>query len=360
MNNEEWRIEKEDRGTVVNVTALELACPSQFVIRHSSFVIVWLFAIPLLAQDQVVLQTEATSSRITVSCEILDFTGELLTVRFKNGSGAKTYPADQVLEVRTKWLETHEQGRKLLADRKVPDAVTALQSALFAESRPWVRREILVLLIRCALQTNDRVAAGTRFLSLLESDSTTRHFGLIPLVWAPEQVTDAAKAQARAWLQSESDAARLIGASLLLNETGIGDTAHQELKTLQRSTDERIRQLAQAQTWRLKLRALDVNELELSRWDARVREMPARLRGGPSYLLGRGWTMCREHERAATAFLWLTLMDEHDPRLAARAGVEAADALKRMGQVAQAERLLREVAARFPDTEFGEAAQARP
>lgn len=327
---------------------------------HSLFFLLWLLAAPLVAQDQVVLQTEASSSRITVSCEILDFTGEQLTVRFKNGSGAKTYPADHVLEVRTKWLETHEQGRKLLADRKVMDAVTALQSALFAESRPWVRREILALLIRCALRTNDRVAAGTRFLSLLESDSTTRHFGLIPLVWASEQVTDAAKAQARVWLQSDSDAARLIGASLLLGEAGIGDTAEQELKALQRSTDERIRQLAQAQTWRLKLRALDVNELELKRWDDRIRELPARLRGGPSYLLGRGWAMCREHDRAATAFLWLTLMDDHDPRLSARAGIEAAEALKRMGLAAQADRLLREIATRFPDTEFGEAAQSRP
>jgi TolA-binding protein len=102
---------------------------------------------------------------------------------------------------------------------------------------------------------------------------------------------------------------------------------------------------------------LDVGDLELTRWDTRIQEMPSKLRGGPSYLLGRGWAMRREHDRAATALLWTALMDDHDARLAARAGVEAAESLKRLGQVDDARRLLQEIAARFPDTEFGEAAK---
>jgi tetratricopeptide (TPR) repeat protein len=287
----------------------------------------------------------------------VDYTGERITVQFTTGPTQKTYPAEQVIEVRTDWLESHELGRKLLAERKPNEAAKALQSALAAEKRGWVQREILASLIRCSLRMGDRLSAGTRFLKLLESDRTTRHFGLIPLLWASEQVPGAVKEQARVWLTQDSETARLLGASLLLDDANLGESAAQELQRLQRGSDERVRGLAQAQSWRLKLRALEIGDLEFNRWDTRIRELPASLRGGPSYLLGRGWVMRREHDRAATSLLWVMLMDDTDPRLAARAGVEAAESLKRLGQPDDARRLLQEVATRFADTEFGEAAK---
>ena len=352
MKNEERRTENEERCHRITSTFR-----SRFSFPHSSFLVLWLFVAPLAAQDQVVLQTEGTSSRLTMPCQIVDYTGERITVLFKNGADPKSYPAEQVIEVRTAWLESHELGRKLLAERKLDEATRAFQAALTAEKRAWVRREILASLIRCSLRQNDRASAGTRFLKLLEGDPTTRQFGLIPLIWASESVSGSAKLQAREWLKKESDPSRLLGASLLLDDATSGDTAAQELQTLQRSTDERVRILAQAQSWRLKLRALEIGDLELNRWDARIHEMPAKLRGGPSYLLGRGWAMRREHDRAATSLLWTALMDDGDARLAARAGVEAAESLKRLGQPDDARRLLQEIATRFPDTEFGEAAK---
>lgn len=319
--------------------------------------LVMLTAAPLRAQDQVILQTDGASSRLVMSCQIVDYTGEKLTVQFQGSATQKTYPADQVVEVHTTWLESYERGRKLWSERRCAEAIEALHSALTVERRAWVRREILALLVRCSLRTGDRAAAGARFLTLLESDRTTRHFGLIPLVWASEELTGAAKSQARAWLTLESDVARLIGSSLLLDDVATRESAARELQALQRSGDERVRLLAQAQSWRLKLRSLEVTDVELQRWDARVQALPATLRGGPSYVLGRGWAMRREHDRAATALLWTALMDHADARLAARAGVEAAESLKRLGQHEDARRVLDEIAARFSDTEFGEAAK---
>jgi hypothetical protein len=311
----------------------------------------------VFAQDQVVLQIEGQSSRIVVPCQIVDYTGERITVLLKSGANQKSYPAEQVVEVRTGWLESHERGRKQLADRRVDEAVKSFQEALTSESRVWVRREILASLVRGALRQGDRVTAGARFLMIVESDRATRHFAVIPLVWAPENVNASEKSQSLIWLsQQDSDVARLLGASLLLEDNQLGDTAQKEMALLQRSSDERVRQLAQAQSWRLKLRALDVSDLELQRWDDRIQQLPTSLRGGPNYLLGRGWTMRREHDRAATALLWLPLMDDTDPRLAARAGYEAAESLRRLGQNEDACRVMQEIATRFSDTEFGEAA----
>ncbi len=349
MRNEKWRMQNARRDCRVATRPR-----SHFVVLSFSICILSFAASPLVAQDQVILQTEGTSSRLTLPCQIVDYTGERITVQFKTGSTQKTYPAEQVIEVRTTWLESHELGRKLLAERKLNEAAQALQSSLVSEKRGWVQREILASLVRCSLRQGDRASAGTRFLKLLESDRTTRHFGLIPLVWASEQVPGAAKAQARVWLTEESDTSRLLGASLLLDDASLGEPAAQELQALQRVTDDRVRSLAQAQSWRLKLRALEIGDLELNRWDTRIREMPVTLRGGPSYLLGRGWSMRREHDRAATSLLWVLLMDDTDPRLSARAGVEAAESLKRLGQAEDARRLIQEIASRFPDTEFGE------
>lgn len=310
----------------------------------------------LLAQDQVVLQAEGQSSRMVVPCQIVDYTGEKITVSLQSGANQKTYPSNQVIEVRTGWVESHERGRKQFDDRRIDEATKSFQEALTSESRIWVRREILASLARCALWKGDRAVAGTRFLMILESDVTTRHFSVIPLVWASENVSSSAKSQARVWLTHELDAARLIGASLLLDDNQLDESAQLELTALQRSNDERVRQLAQAQLWRLKLRNLDVSDLELQRWDDRIQQIPSSLRAGPSYLLGRGWKMRREHDRAATALLWLPLMDDAEHRLAARAGYEAAESLRRLGQTADARRVLQEIATRFPDTEFGDAA----
>jgi TolA-binding protein len=67
-------------------------------------------------------------------------------------------------------------------------------------------------------------------------------------------------------------------------------------------------------------------------------------------VLGRGYTALQEHDRAAVCFLWLPLVDDHDTHLAARACVNAADSLKRIGQTAQAASLYREVRVRYAAT----------
>jgi hypothetical protein len=56
--------------------------------------------------------------------------------------------------------------------------------------------------------------------------------------------------------------------------------------------------------------------------------------------------------------LWLPLIDDHDFRLAARACLEAATALEKIGQHAESRTLLHEVTQRFADTPFADEARA--
>jgi hypothetical protein len=194
---------------------------------------------------------------------------------------------------------------------------------------------------------------------LYQSDASTTHFSLMPLAWTSETIPGEARSHALLWLSDPSEVARLLGASLLLEDNRMGATAQAALKELTASGDLRVRTLARAQQWRLRLRAESPGNLEIDHWARDVETMPETLRAGPYYLLGRGHVLRREFEQAATSFLWLPLVYERNPHLAARAGLEAAQALEILGQKKDSVNLYREIASRFRQTEFAQLAESR-
>jgi len=309
-----------------------------------------------LLPDKVVLQSKGGSGRITLPCRIIDYTGELLAIETKPGERIRQYPASQVLEVQTPQTEAHVRALADFKQNRIEAARAGFEKALGAEERLWVRREILAMLVRCALHRGDYGSAGSRFLSLVHSDPHTRHFKLIPLVWAPQEMSANLRSEARVWIAGKSEAARLIGAALLLGDATHSELAKNEFNQLAASADPRIRQLARAQLWRLQIGAQDQSELEIERWQSRIEEMPEDLRGGPYYVLGQARLRRFELYRAAMALLWLPLVYDHDHHLAARACLEAADALTRLGRKTEAINLYREVTTRFHDTPYAQEA----
>lgn len=312
----------------------------------------------VLAQDKVVLQRPNLSSRLTISGLVEDYTGVEVSIRTEAGEPPRTYPSAEVIEVQTVQIEAHTQGLKLLAEGQVDEAIRELETARKKELRTWVRREILAAIVRSGLRRGDYVLAGSRFLALVKSDPTTRHFRTIPLAWAPETISHDARDEARLWIQGPVEAGRLIGASLLYDDAESGPEARGVLKKLASSTDSRIRSLAQMQAWRAEVFGGNPGRLQTAQWQRRVDELPEDLRAGPAYLLGRAYAMRHDYELAAATLLWLPLIDDHDFRLAARACLEAAAALEKIGQHAEARTLLNEVTQRFADTPFADEARA--
>jgi signal peptidase II len=310
-----------------------------------------------MAQDKVVLQRSNMSSRLTIAGFVVDYTGTEVSIRTDAGEPARTFPSAEVIEIQTAYTEAHTQGLKLLAEGQVDEAIREFGVALNKESRTWVRREILAIIVQAAQRRSDYVLAGSRFLALVKSDPTTRHFRTIPLVWAPETISRDALAEARIWIQGPVEAARLIGASLLFDDAESGVEARGVLKKLASSTDSRIRSLAQMQAWRAEVFGGNPGKLQTAQWQRRIDELPEDLRAGPTYLLGRAYAMRHDYELAAATLLWLPLIDDHDFRLAARACLEAAAALEKIGQRAEARTLLQEVTERFAGTPFADEAQ---
>ena len=87
--------------------------------------------------------------------------------------------------------------------------------------------------------------------------------------------------------------------------------------------------------------------------------MPAGLRAGPMYLLGRAASLASDSEQAAADWLWLPLVYNDDEYLAARACLEAADALSRLGRATEAETLYRELVERYGWSAFAEEARQK-
>ncbi|MFQ5734558.1 MAG: tol-pal system YbgF family protein [Planctomycetaceae bacterium] len=310
-------------------------------------------------RDRVVLKTKGRSSRITLQCDIQEYTGKFIRVKTTAGT-VRTYPASDVVDVRTPQTELHVKGLIAFTQHKYAAARDLFHRGLKEESRAWVRREILAMIVRCALRLGDHKTAADRFVLIVKSDPATPRFALIPLVWAPRTITADEQAQAKQWLLRSTDpATRLVAASLLLNHADWGRNAATALSGLVSSSDARVRDLAQAQLWRKRLMRGAPGPNELAIWERHARGMPAELRGGPFFLLGRAYLARKQNEKAAAAFLWLPLVYDGDHHLAARACLEAADALADVGRKSAASALYREVAVRFADTPFAAEAAAQ-
>jgi signal peptidase II len=304
-----------------------------------------------LAEDRIVRRQDARSGgRIVITGTIEDYTGVELRIRRSLNNTVATIPADEVVDVRTDQIEAHTLGERLLSQGNIAEASEQLVQALSRERRRWVRREILALLVHCEFRRGGYAAATRHFLSLVESDPATRHFGLIPLAWGNPSFSVSAKADARDWFKDRSEVAQLIGASWLVADPADRERSLIVLKTLSTNADRRIRELAQAQVWRTQVGTNAVTVAILDNWQRRVEALPESLRAGPSYVVGRGFASLQEFDRAAVCFLWLPLTDDHDTHLTARSLLDAAAALKRIGQIEQAASLYREATVRYADT----------
>jgi tetratricopeptide (TPR) repeat protein len=291
--------------------------------------------------------------------DITEFNARRIVIRVKSGNPVRTHPADEVRHIETNYIAPHERG---LAAFEAGDTLAAereFEQALQQEPRRWVQEELRAWLVRCAIRRGDRAAAGAQFAKILESEVDTRHWGVAPLVWAPETIGDALRSEARKWLTSRVEGVRLLGASVLLLDANFGTAARTEIDRLGRSLDVTVQALARAQNWRLKLIEGEPSAFELATWRQRVDGMSPRLRAGPTYLLGRAAALASDSEQAAADWLWLPLVYSEDEHLAARACLEAANTLSRLGRTIEAETLYREVVERFGWSPFSDEARQK-
>lgn len=297
--------------------------------------------------DEVVVQASTARSRITITGEILENNGRILVIQPTAGTGQQRYRASEVVSVKTSYTAAHMSGLRLLNADKHDLAQPELERAIGLEPRMWVRREILALLIRCALRVNDFATAGIRFEMLYDSDNDTPHIALMPLFWQKRRVSGQARVKAIEWLQSRQLVMRLIGGSLLMFDLEHAESARDIIKALLRSPTPRLRELAWWQQQRLSIHAKEVTDFDIDRWEERIDDIPTVMRSGPCFLLGQGHFIRQDFDLAAAAWLQVPLVYRTDHPITAQACLEAGTSLAKIGQLTEANRLYREVVGRF-------------
>ncbi|MEM1062946.1 MAG: hypothetical protein AAF532_15755 [Planctomycetota bacterium] len=322
------------------------ACGTPSVRRDSPFILHgWrrglVFAIAVAsgvtaaAADEITLRTDSGVGVVRSEGEVVEMTGT--EVVLSTPAGRRTFDADRLVELKTSRTEPHRRALAAIADREYAAAADALEDALRAEPRAWMRRQILAARVRVLLALGDRPAAGDAFLSLLDSDPTSADFPLIPLPWALAAPSREAAASARGWIEEPGEPARLLGAAVLIGSARDRVRASTVLDELAVSLDGRIYHLARAQLWRGRLFEDSPARIELTNWETRIGATPHTLRGGPYHLLGLASAKLGEFERAAAAHLHAATVYPDDVRRAAEDGRLAAAHLRALGRAAEAD-----------------------
>lgn len=301
-----------------------------------------------LAQDVVhVLADPGSEQHTHMTGEVLEYTGREITLR-RPGGQEQRYPSERVAAVETTRSAEQLAGLQFVEQSKYAEALRQFESALGGEKRAWVRREILAEMVWCLRELGDDARAGEVFLVLVGSDPDALEFRCIPLAWVTAQPSPQLERQSKKWLADEdSSVAMLLGASHLL-PTADRMAAIERLKRLTTDRDPRIRALATAQLWRTD--STHVREEEIAARLGDIDKMPAGLRGGPALVLGQALAARQEPHRAAMWLLRLPLVEGRPRRLSARALHDAAQALERVGQQAEAGLLYHELVADYPAT----------
>ena len=308
--------------------------------------------------DEVTIKTAPGNGRLTVPGEIVDYTGKQLTLRTGKSRKETTYQATDVIDVRATQLPDHSQGLKLLAEGRAANAELLFEKAYSSEPRIWMRREILALLVQCALRRNEWSIAGSRYLRLHQADPDTRHINLIPLVWDNSSLDVSARVAATDWLKDLNPAAKLLGASALLFDARTTASCEAILRELVRQPGERIRTLAQWQLWRLRVYSdqSEITDNELRHWTESISKLEPPLKPGAYYVLAQGHLQRQEFDLAAATFLRIAFGHPSEHPLTSQSLLDAALALRKTGQNSQSSQLLDELIAKHRHTNAAAAA----
>lgn len=319
---------------------------------------VWLLLVTTAAADDLVTHTGpgGRGPATQVAGQIVEYTGRQLEIEVSGGIRRK-FNADQVVDVQTDCKPDHVAADALYAKQDYAAALAKYQPALTADTRRWVRRRILAQMVRCYRAQGALAQAGENFLLLLKDDPDAVDFDAIPLAWLPGDAAAVAEAKANEWLaRDDLPAAALLGASHLL-QSPRSATATQKLQTLVNQRDVRIAWLAEAQLLRGSIATID--EAELRRWADKITRFPQKLRAGAYYTLGRAWFQRQQPESAALYLLRAPILYPHDHPLAAESLLLAAEALNKANQQSDAQRLVRELAASYPQSRAAKEARSR-
>ena len=266
------------------------------------------------------------------------------SITLSSGDRDREIDNDDVVEVQTRWSEDYRAGVAELKKGKTQIAILKLQEALKVEARPWARRIIRSHLVDAFESIEQTAPAIDQFLQIVREDPETRFLHLAPLPWTGS--TNSLDQPAKNWIQSDEPIQRLIGASWLLGGNQRAE-AIEILEVLSRNVDVGVSNVAIAQLWRLRTN-VDAKQIQL--WQQIIERMPRSLRAGPYFVLADAQSRAGQVEQAKVNLMRIPILYPDQRLLAAAALYRTANLLQNTGQSDQAQTILGELVADYPQT----------
>ena len=308
-----------------------------------------------LAEDVVWQRSGKAASKVTRRTgTILEYRGAGLRLRTLGGREV-VIPTKDVVRFKYEKRELHKQGDAAFARGEYTaaydDYIKAMRSGKKTdgnevERRSWVRAELSAAALQCMVALGEYEAAGKLFVNLVRRDKDTVYFHLIPLAWT--SASNVTESKVKAWIRaSDTPAVQLLAASHLLRSPRRAH-ALAKLKSLAQDDDLRVAQLASAQLWLTRIPTATDDDLQ--RWREMIEKLPENLRGGPYYVLGRGYAARKQYQRAALALMRVPILFPHQGDLAAESLLAAGSSLASLRQTDEAVRVFREVMDDYPES----------
>ena len=322
--------------------------------------LLWFSATVVMAAEDVVIVSAASdrSQRIRKTGEIIDFTGQQLTLRTAGG-GELAIPSERVIDVLTFLGPDQRRADQLLAARRFAEAAELYRQAQSREQRVWVRRRIVVQRVWCYRHLEQHDRAAELFLVLFQSDPSTQYIAAVPLGWRSQQPPATLEHRAISWLRGSEDnradkhtndsrdaMAALIGASWLL-PTALRGESVSVLQQLRLHANPTIARLSEAQLWRSEIVTATLQDV--ASWRSALDELPRSLRAGPYFIIGQALSRHGRHEEAALVWMRVPILYPRQRALAGDCLLAAGNAMEKLNQFDEAGMIYREIVRDYPE-----------
>lgn len=225
-----------------------------------------------------------------------------------------TFPGDNVIGLEPGWrLEAFAEVHQLYVAGKFSEVLQQGQAALKLTGAPrWQQRLLVAEMVESASAMGQRAVAGRVFGYLTKDSPPDLLLATIPLPWADEALSagNAVAAEAAKWMDDESDAMKLLGASWSLSGP-LRPRALEILQSLTKSESAILSGYAKAQLWRT-VPPDAIRSGELPKWIELRDAMPLAAQAGPTVLLGMRLEQAGEKEMAIAE--WLRVATLHTDR----------------------------------------------
>lgn len=274
---------------------------------------------------------------------VVEWDPKKLGVVRSDGNGVTSFPGDGVIGIEPAWkADEFKAVHALFAQHRYEDVLTQGQNALKLTNIPrWQQRLLVAEMVQSAVSLKKWAVAGRIFGFLVKDDPPNLLLSAIPLPWSDEAITASTGVaeEATGWIESESPAMRLLGASWLLG----GDQRSKGVEILQalsKSESEVIAGYAKAQLWRT-VPPSEIVEYPLPQWLKLRDSLPLAAQAGPTMLLATRLEQAGQHELAIGEFLRIATLFGDRYHLKQKAVANAIDISKAIGDNAQADRISR-------------------